>query len=390
MQALDRVSTLSLFLLSLTVPAAAAAGPYAEYRVTVVGPADSTANGINKAGVVVGTYPAGASFHAFLNRGKGLVDLGRLGLSSEAVAINDKGEVLGNWTTAGGQRRGFIYHAGRPRDIGVVPGTDTRYTDINNYGYVTAIGNATSIEGSRSYLRDPRGKLTDIGNLPFEETTLNYARALNNRNQLTGESGPLTFPDQPLRAFIWSRGRMRDLGDFGFAPNGGVDINDRGQVTGFMSLPTGYRNRVAFLHHHGRLVDIDGRPDTVERSSVGLGINNHGHVVGASDHLSGFIYRGKRMQSLNALVDPRLGWDIWRPAAINDAGQIAATAYRKGVQYAVRLDLIRPSALAAPLLDRDDEDAALDKEVAPEAAAREARTDAEAQAREVARPVPQQ
>lgn len=365
MQALDRVSTLSLFLLSLTASAAAAAGPYAEYRVTVVGPADSTANGINKAGVVVGTYPAGASFHAFLNRGKGLVDLGRLGLSSEAVAINDKGEVLGNWTTAGGQRRGFIYHAGRPRDIGVVPGTDTRYTDINSYGYVTAIGNATSIEGSRSYLRDPRGKLT-------------------------GESGPLTFPDQPLRAFIWSQGRMRDLGDFGFAPNGGVDINDRGQVTGFMSLPTGYRNRVAFLHHHGRLVDIDGRPDTVERSSVGLGINNHGHVVGASDHLSGFIYRGKRMQNLNALVDPRLGWDIWRPAAINDAGQIAATAYRKGVQYAVRLDLIRPSALAAPLLDRDEEDAALDKEVAPEAAAREARTDAEAQAREVARPVPQQ
>lgn len=44
---------LSLVLMSFTVAAAASA--YPEYKVTVVGPANSTAADINSAGVVVGT-----------------------------------------------------------------------------------------------------------------------------------------------------------------------------------------------------------------------------------------------------------------------------------------------------------------------------------------------
>lgn len=364
MQARHRVS---LFLLSFTLSAAAAAAPYAEYRVTVVGPANSLALDINNDGVVVGSYPyQGGPTHGFLNRGKGLVDLGTMGGPfSQAVAINDKGEVLGHWMTAAGQQRGFIYYAGKQRDIGAIPGRITRYTDINKHGYVTLIGDPADSNGSRSYLRDPKGRLTDIGKLRFREPTMNHALALNSRNQVTGESGPMTFPDQPLRAFVWSKGVMRDLGDLGFTPNGGTAINDRGQITGYMSLPTGFRNRVAFLYQNGRLIDIDGRPDTVERSSGGDGINNHGHVVGSSDHLGGFVYRGRRMQSLNSLIDPKLGWDIAFPRAINDAGQIAATAYRKGVMYAVRLDLIRPSALAAPQLEADEDDAELAKQAAP-------------------------
>ena len=386
MQARNRIS---LFLLSLTVALANAAWAYPEYRVTVVGPANSAATDINNAGVVVGTYPFKRnSTHGFLNRGKGLVDLGTLGgTSSNAVAINDKGEVLGNWTTRGGQQRGFIYSRGKQRDIGVIPGRLTTYTDINNAGYITAIGSLPdSFEGPRSFLRSPNGKFTDIGFLPFENP-LTFAFALNNKNQITGQSGPLTFPDQPLRAFIWTKGVMRDLGDLGSEPNGGLAINDRGQITGFASLPVGFRNRVAFLYSNGRLVDIDRRPDTEDRFSSGTGINNLGHVVGTSNHLSGFIYRGKRMQSLNSLIDPKLGWDIRFPEAINDAGQIAATAFRKGVQYAVRLDLIRPSAVTAPALELDEEAAATGTPMSPAQAQAEADAEAEAQAREVVQPV---
>ena len=348
---------ISLLLLSFTLSAAHAGAGHPEYRVTVLGPANSYANDINAAGVVVGTYYTGipglSPSRAFINRGNGLVNLGTLsGNNSDAVAINDKGQVLGNWTTRNGQRRGFLYYQGRQRDIGAVPGKVTTYTDINNTGYITAIGSAPSFsDGVRSYLRAPGGQFRDIGNLPFDEPTLTHALALNNRKQIAGESGPLTFPDQPLRAFTWTAGVMRDLGDFGFTPNGGQAINERGQITGYMSVPQGFRDRIAFVYSNGRLINIDGRAPVDGRYSVGAGINNHGHVVGSSDHLSGFIWRGRRMESLNALVDRRLGWDIFSPQAINDAGQIAANAYRNGVQYAVRLDLIRPSMLAAPELD---------------------------------------
>jgi probable HAF family extracellular repeat protein len=383
---------ISPVLLSFTLAAANAAWAHPEYRVTIVGPVNSYAADINNAGVVVGIFPFRPNvYHGFLNRGAGFLDLGTLGgKSSTADAINDKGEVLGNWTTKSGQQRGYIYYHGRHRDIGVIPGRLTGYSDINNAGYITAGGTIpNSTQGPRSFLRAPDGTFRDLGNLPAENP-LTTARRLNNRNQITGESGPLTFPDQPLRAYIWSKGVMRDLGDLGTEPNGGLAINDRGQITGYASVLTGFRNQTAFLYSNGRLVDIDGRPATADRFSTGTGINNLGHIVGASNHLSGFIYRGKRMQGLNTLIDPKLGWDIRLPQGINDAGQIAATAFRNGVQYAVRLDLIRPHLEAAPALELDDEAGTIVQSglsAAQEAA--EATLEAEANAKEVVQPVRQ-
>ncbi|QYF91722.1 HAF repeat-containing protein [Massilia sp. PAMC28688] len=374
---------LSPSLLALSLCAASLATAHPEYRVTIVAPAGSYATDINSKGVVVGYYPHSAtSVHAFLNRGKGLVDLGTLrGTNSAAIAINNKGQVLGDWISAGGQRRGFIYHHGSVRDIGVQPGRRTFYTDINDQGFITAYGSRTdSTGGQDGFLRAPDGRFTNIGAVPNTESefSMTHAYALNNSNRIAGSSGPLTFPDQPLRAIVWSAGVMRDLGDFGWAPNAATAINDCGQLTGYASVPSAFfRDRVAFVYANGRMIDIDQRPASVERNSSGTGINNHGHVVGSSDHLSGFIYRGKRMQSLNALIDPRLRWNIASPQAINDSGQIAATAYRNGVQYAVRLDLIRPHLARLP----DGVDTT--SQAIPDAA------DTNAVARELARPVQQ-
>lgn len=387
---------LSLFLLSLALGLANAASAHPEYRVTVVGPPDSSAADINNAGVVVGSYRTGpTTTRAFLNRGAGVVSLGTLGgSSSTAEAINDKGQVLGNWITrTNPQYRGFVYYHGQQRDIGAIPGTggSTFYTDINNAGYITAGGTiANSSESTHGFLRAPNGSVTDLGHLPVQEPrTLTTAAALNNRNQVTGASGPLTFPDQPLRAYVWTRGVLRDLGDLGIDPNGGLAINDCGQVTGYVAVLTGFRDQTAFLYSHGRMIDIDGRPATERRFSAGTGINNLGHIVGTSNHLSGFVYRGRRMESLNALIDPRLGWDIFRPEAINDAGQIAATASRNGVQYAVRLDLIRPHLESAPAPEADDEAGPMVRPLSPELEAADARAEAEAEAHEVVQTVRQ-
>ena len=348
---------LSRLLLWLTVGLANAAWAYPEYRVTVMGPAHSVATDINKYGVVTGDYHiTSTSSRAFLNRGAGVMYLGTLSSkASNAVAINDRGQVLGEWTTSAGQLRGFLYYAGARRDIGVIAGMSTRYTDLNYGGFITANGVAIGSDvGWRGFLRAPDGKFTNLGTLPYDDPAT-IASALNNRNQVVGASGPSTFTDQPWRAFLWSAFAMRDLGDFGAAPNYGVAINECGQVTGSMSVPNFPHNRVAYLYNHGRLINLDARPASVLRDSAGTGINGLGHVVGTSDHLSGFVYRGRRMQSLNALIDPALRWDIYDPQAINDAGQIAATAKRHGVHYAVRLDLIRPMLERAPELEPNGE-----------------------------------
>ena len=372
-------------LLVSAVGLAAAAPVYPEYRVTIVGPPGSVAADINQGGAVVGSYPVGGTTHGFVNRGKGLVKLGALGSASNAVAINDKGEVLGNWLGRDGRSRGFIYACGRQRDIGMIGGRSI-YRDINNAGYTVATAFA---DGDPSgYLRAPNGSYRNIGYLPVPHP-ITQAYALNNRNQVAGASGPLEFPEQPYRAVIWTRGTLRDLGDLGLTPNSANAINDRGQATGFAAVNTGGpHDRVAYLYSNGRLVSIDDLSGTDMKYSEGSGINNHGHIVGYSSSLQGFVWRGRRMQSLNALVDPRLGWSISSAIAINDAGQIAATAIRGGVQYAVRLDLLRPHALSAPELDADQA-AELAAITAPALTAALERAEAQAQAREVVQPVAQ-
>ena len=147
---------------------------------------------------------------------------------------------------------------------------------------------------------------------------------------------------------------LRDLGDFGFTPNYGLDINDHGEVAGYTSTET-FREALATVFSKGRPIKIDTRPPGDYRFSYGQAINNHGHVVGSSNHLGAFIYRSKRMESLNALIDPKSGWNVSFPRGINDAGQIAANGFRGGVGYTVRLDLIRPHALGAPHLEVDEE-----------------------------------
>lgn len=341
------LSRRSPVLLCLTVGLSNAASAYPDYRVTVVGPVDSTATAINNDGVVVGGYPYSATArHAFLTRGKGQVDLGTLGgTSSNAVAINDKRQVLGHWISSAGQQRGLIYYAGKHRDSGVLPGRLTTYTGINNNGFITASGTLPdSMEDQRGFLRALNGAFTDIGSLPYD-SPITDANGLNNRNQVTGASGPLLFPEQPYRAFIWTKGVMRDLGDLGWAPNYAQAINDCGQVTGSMAQMNGFHNSVAFLYSHGRLINIDRRPASVERDSGGT------------------VY----------------------PHGINDHGQIAATATRGGVQYAVRLDLIRPLLEQAPALEPDAEAAPAPATVDPA----QVKADAEARTREVVQAVAQ-
>jgi probable HAF family extracellular repeat protein len=390
--------SLSLLPLALGVAQTALAAPtaYPEYRVTIVGPANSRATDINNSGVVIGTYPIGTgglTTGSFINRGAGIVNLGTLGgTSSQVVAINDKGQVLGNRITTSGQQRGFIYYHGAYRDLGSKPSIPLTYVDINNAGYTVALGAVPVPEGEaglRSFLRAPDGHLRNIGTFPGENP-VTQAEAINNRNQIVGESGPFLAPDPPLRAFRWSNGVLRDLGDFGSTPNYALGINDRGQVTGYATLPTGFHNQKAFIWSNGRLIDIDRRPASALPFSLGEAINNLGHVVGSSNHLAGFVYRGRKMESLNALVDPKLGWNIQFPRAINDKGQIAADAVRGGVQYAVRLDPIRPSLEAAPADDIDAEAEAgpiVQSGMTAEQEAAEAKLEAEAQAREPVKPV---
>jgi len=142
---------------------------------------------------------------------------------------------------------------------------------------------------------------------------------------------------------------MTDLGNLGGIWTGATAINDHGQIVGYAGLPPMGGNlypQTAFLYENGVMRDLGGLVPDPDRQfwSAAKGINNLGQVVGMAgvgqpgDH--GFLYDDGTMTDLNALIDPASGWVITDAAAINEMRQIAATACKEGLCYAVRLDLV--------------------------------------------------
>lgn len=71
-------------------------------------------------------------------------------------------------------------------------------------------------------------------------------------------------------------------------------------------------------------------------------INNLGEAVGRDTSAAGsrgVLYANGSTTVLDSLIDPSEGWTIENANGINDLHQIAATACKLGVCYAVRLDL---------------------------------------------------
>ncbi len=138
-------------------------------------------------------------------------DLGTLdGNASFALGLNERGEVAGTSRTTSAFRPqlAFRWRDGVMTNLGSLPGsTFSRAFEINARG--TAVGEAFthSPERSRAVLWHG-SRIEDLGTLPG--ATGAVANDINARSQVAGTSGG--------RAFLWTRGAMRDLGSLSEQP----------------------------------------------------------------------------------------------------------------------------------------------------------------------------
>lgn len=336
----------SLLTVFLAAPVLAHAGVL--YTVTVVGGANSAAYDVNELGQVVGTMAAGSFSHGFYYDGAVLRDIGTLGGgNSGAWRLNDSGVVVGTSETAG-PNQGFRYSGGVMTSLPLTGPSEAN--DINNAGAIVGSAVFTNAAGEQeihayTYLG---GIVTDLGTLPVGDRSL--GEGINEAGHVAGTVVVGGAPNHPTDPFFYKDGVMVNLGNVGGVFSNGWALNNKDQVVGSLGLH--YQESSgnlypyhAFMWEAGTLHDLGAF--TEDGNSSAYDINDKGQIVGRADTAAGvrgFLYSGGKMVELDSLIDPASGWTIESAGAINEREQIAATACKAGICYAVRLDL----AMAVP------------------------------------------
>lgn len=324
---------------------------------------NSFAAGFNSRGWVVGASQNGAidpltgfpEMNAVLWKDGEIINLGTLGGNvSGANAVNNRGQVVGGalntipdlfpntfyfsmpyildcfafyFFPPSTESHAFLWEEGKIHDLGTLGGPDSVAWFVNDRGQVAGQSTVNSIANSTTNIPtvDPffwdHGKMVDVGNLGG---TYGYVIAFNNRGQMTG-SMTLTG-DQTYHPFFWSGGVLTDLGTFGGESGVAHALSDTGEVVGWASDFQGAA--LSFLWRNGVMTNlgtVDGDP-----CSAANGVNSKGQVVGESSPscfaalaMEAFLWEdGGPAVDLNILIPPNSGMELATGFSINDRGEI--------------------------------------------------------------------
>ena len=318
-------------LLTLAAPDVFGEVMYSIIDLGTLGGTSSEALGINNDGQVVGwaRTEGNTEDHAFLYSGGRMTDLGTLGgWRCSAVGINNSGQVVGYGDTSSGSVQAFLYSAGSMTMLNGFGGFDNWAHAINDYGDVVgAYGPSYGQLTSHGFLYSG-GSMTD---LDIEQQGYSAAIGINNFGEVVGCAKAHNYNWQD--AILYSRGTLSFFSDdfWGFSLQSFADgINNNRQIivnvnNGWVMNPYLYSANNMIL-----LATLDGSSTTSD--TYARGINDSGAVVGESDR-GAFLYDGQTMRYLKDLTPPNSGWVLYIAWAINNNGQIVGVGVNPLGQY---------------------------------------------------------
>lgn len=236
------------------------------------------------------------------------IDLGSTG-RSEGMAVNRYAQVAGF-----NNDRAALWSGGSMTDLGILPGGAYSYAyDINDAGQVMGYAN---VGWDAAAFFWENGTMIDIGDLGGYAQRWTEPRAMNGSGWIVGES--LT-PANRYEPFVWTpEGGMLSLARDGDQNGTGFDVNDAGQVVGFVYI--GWAEH-AFLWEDGERKALDGV------SARAVAVNNRGDAVGMArfgteTHPVWWPYGQDTPVDLGTL-----GGTYGEATDVNDAGQVVGWAY---------------------------------------------------------------
>jgi probable HAF family extracellular repeat protein len=151
--------------------------------------------------------------------------------------------------------------------------------------------------------------------------------------------GESALGNSDIHAFLYSAGRMADLGTFGGTYSSAFQINSNGQVIGVASTTSDAQTN-GFIYTGGVLTDLGNLGGT---SATPLALNNRGQVVGVITDPDGssraFLWETNKMVDLNSLLPSNSGWQLAFAELISDSGRIVGTGTSNGIAATFILDL---------------------------------------------------
>ena len=283
--------------------------------------------------------------HAFTFRNGTLTDLGLLpgGFNSQAFWINDNGIAVGFAQIGiidslnGGlpELRGTIWQNGKTISIGTFGGNDSAAQAVNNRGQVVGfalnpIPDSMSMlpwsTEMRAFLWN-KGVLQNLGTLGGPDS---WAMFVNDRGQIAG----ISYPDSNLSSgcdtagnnhvFLWENGQMKDLGTLGGSCSWPEGLSEQGLVVGWSNV-AGDTTQHPFLWDGTKLLDLGTLGGSCGFATA---INDTGEVVGVSctendETFLAFAWKSGVMTPLQPLPGDCAS-DARR---INSKGQIIGASY---------------------------------------------------------------
>jgi len=220
------------------------------------------------------------------------------GNMTEALDINNAGQIVGRSETSSGQLGAFLWENGI---INALPTLGGGVQDmatakaINELGQIVGFS-SSSLGGLHASLWD-NGTVIDLGGSPGTQST---GYGINNKGQVVGVKAG---------AFYWENGVSTPLLGGGFG--GAYDINEAEQIVGQYGSSA---NRRAYVLQNNQLTDLGSFGGNY---NIAKQINENGQIIGISDDANNvdhwFLWENYQM------ID--LGTE--HPAAdINNLGQI--------------------------------------------------------------------
>lgn len=300
---------------------------------------ESNAIAINDLGQVVGSVRIAGRSHAYVwTLEAGMTDIGDLPGGSDysyATAINNAGQVVGGGTDASGHVQAFRWS---PSEGMVALPMPTGTQSSVAYG-INARGDVVGVRNGSDGLERPFRWSQETGTVDLtllESDSFGAARAIADNGDVVGESGVNNWDNDVTRAVLWSADGTKKIIDACtggyfiwewtyFCHSSANAINSVGQIAG-NSDTRGYLHAQLLIQVNGEWQEIPGVNGLYTSAAA---INEAAQVVGTG-HFQGLEFgRAFLWSATTGTIDlgalPGRQWSA--ASGINNRGQVVGTSY---------------------------------------------------------------